>query len=102
MLSRSGNANAHNDLDDERRGQRGGPGGQARGAGHQTLVWERHRQVLRLRSTLREIFPAALEAFGDLAAPDTLERLAKAPGPAAAAGVQATCQVSGSYFVTAC
>jgi hypothetical protein len=66
---------------------------------HQTLVWERDREVLRLRSTLREIFPAALEAFGDLAAPDTLERLAKAPGPAAAAGVQATCQVSGVRII---
>jgi transposase len=52
---------------------------------HQTLVWERARQVLRLRSTLREYFPAALEAFGDLAAPDTLELLAKAPDPASAA-----------------
>ena len=52
---------------------------------HQTLVWERQRQVLRLRSTLLEFFPAALEAFGDLAAPDTLELLAKAPDPVSAA-----------------
>ncbi len=52
---------------------------------HQTLVWERHRQVLRLRTVLLEFFPAALEAFGDLAAPDTLELLAKAQDPAAAA-----------------
>jgi transposase len=52
---------------------------------HQTLVWERHRQVTRLRSTLREYFPAALGAFGDLAAPDTLELLGKAPDPASAA-----------------
>jgi transposase len=30
---------------------------------HQTLIWERQRHVLRLRSALREYFPAALEAF---------------------------------------
>jgi transposase len=52
---------------------------------HQTLIWERHRHMLRLRTALREFFPAALEAFGDLAAPDSLELLAKAPDPAAAA-----------------
>jgi transposase len=52
---------------------------------HQTLVWDRTRQLQRLRSALREYFPAALEAFDDLAAPDTLELLAKAPTPAAAA-----------------
>jgi transposase len=52
---------------------------------HQTLVWERHRQVMRLRSTLREYFPAALEAFPDLAAADALELLGKAPDPASAA-----------------
>ena len=35
---------------------------------HQSLIWDRTRQVLRLRSTLREFFPAALQAFDDLAA----------------------------------
>ena len=39
----------------------------------------------RLRHQLREYFPAALEAFEDLDAPDTLELLAKAPDPARAA-----------------
>ena len=39
----------------------------------------------RLRHLLREYFPAALEAFDDLDAPDTLELLAKAPEPARAA-----------------
>jgi ribonuclease I len=39
----------------------------------------------RLRHSLRDYFPAALEAFTDLAAPDTLELLAKAPDPASAA-----------------
>lgn len=45
---------------------------------HQTLIWDRTRQVLRLRQALREYFPAALEAFDDLDAGDTLELLAKA------------------------
>ena len=48
---------------------------------HQSLIWERSRHVLRLRSALREFFPAALEAFADLDAPDTVELLAAAPDP---------------------
>jgi transposase len=48
---------------------------------HKTLIWDRTRQVQRLRHQLREYFPAALEAFEDLDAPDTLELLAKAPDP---------------------
>ena len=52
---------------------------------HQTLIWERTRQVQRLRAALREYFPAALAAFEDLAAPDALELLASAPDPARAA-----------------
>jgi transposase len=48
---------------------------------HQNLIWDRHRRVLRLRSALREFFPAALEAFADLTAPDALELLATAPDP---------------------
>ena len=48
---------------------------------HQTLIWDRSRQVLRLRAALLEFFPAALQAFDDLAAPDALELLAAAPGP---------------------
>jgi len=52
---------------------------------HQTLVWERTRQVQRLRAALREYFPAALAAFEDLDAPDALELLARAPDPARAA-----------------
>ena len=51
---------------------------------HKTLIWERTRHVQRLRHQLREYFPAALEAFEDLDAPDTLELLAKAPDPARA------------------
>ena len=52
---------------------------------HKTLIWERTRQVQRLRHQLREYFPAALEAFENLDAPDVLELLAKAPDPARAA-----------------
>jgi transposase len=52
---------------------------------HQTLTWERTRQVQRLRHQLREYFPAALDAFEDLDAPDALDLLARAPDPARAA-----------------
>ena len=52
---------------------------------HKTLIWERTRHIQRLRHQLREYFPAALEAFEDLAAADTLELLGKAPDPARAA-----------------
>ena len=52
---------------------------------HQNLIWDRHRQMLRLRAALREFFPAALEAFPDLTAPDARELLAAAPDPDRAA-----------------
>jgi transposase len=52
---------------------------------HKTLIWERTRQVQRLRHQLREYFPAALAAFEDLDAPEVLELLGKAPEPARAA-----------------
>lgn len=52
---------------------------------HQSLVWDRTRQILRLRSALRESFPAALKAFGELDAPDTLQLLRLAPDPDSAA-----------------
>jgi transposase len=54
---------------------------------HQSVVWDRTRHVLRLRSVLREFFPAALAAFADLDAADTLELLAFAPNPDRAARV---------------
>jgi transposase len=60
---------------------------------HQNLVWERTRHVLRLRSGLREFFPAALAAYGDLDAPDTLALLAAGPDPTSAARLT-TAQVS--------
>jgi transposase len=52
---------------------------------HKTLIWERTRHTQRLRHALRDYFPAALVAFDDLAAADTLQLLGKAPTPAQAA-----------------
>lgn len=52
---------------------------------HQNLVWSRTEHVLRLRSTLREYFPAALETFDDLHDRDTLAVLAVAGSPKVAA-----------------
>jgi transposase len=54
---------------------------------HQTLIWERTRTMQRLRTALREYFPAALDAYAGLglSGPDTLELLVKAPTPQAAA-----------------
>lgn len=54
---------------------------------HQTAIWERTRHLLRLRSALREFFPAALQAFPDLHAPDALVLLELAPDPATAASL---------------
>ncbi len=60
---------------------------------HKTLIWERTRHTQRLRHALRDYFPAALEAFEDLDAADTLELLGRAPDPAAAARLT-TAQIS--------
>jgi hypothetical protein len=59
---------------------------------HQKLVRERTRHLLRMRSALREYFPAALEAYAGLSltGPDTLELLRKAPDPASAARLTVT------------
>jgi hypothetical protein len=56
---------------------------------HQTMVWERTRAMLRLRSALRDYFPAALTAYEQLglAGADTLELLQAAPSPAQAAAL---------------
>ena len=52
---------------------------------HQSLIWDRERQVLRLRGALQEFFPAALTAFEaaglDLTSPAALELLGRAPEP---------------------
>jgi transposase len=63
---------------------------------HKTMIWERTRQVDRLRHQLREYFPAALEAFEDLDAPEALELLSKAPEPAKAAKLTRA-QVSAAF-----
>jgi Transposase len=46
---------------------------------HQTPIWDRSRAVVRLRAALRDFFPAALEIFDDLDAPEALELLAAPP-----------------------
>jgi len=52
---------------------------------HQSAVWDRTRQVLRMRSALLEYFPAAVAAFEDLAAPDALSVVRRASNPDQAA-----------------
>jgi transposase len=54
---------------------------------HKTLIWERSRHTLRLRQALLDFFPAALTAFDDLNARDTLELLTAAPDPTSAAAL---------------
>ena len=49
--------------------------------GHQNLIWTRTQHTNRLRSALREYYPAALVAFEDLAHGDALGVLGRAPGP---------------------
>jgi transposase len=49
---------------------------------HQGLVWTRQRQLSQLRSTLREFYPQALEAFaGELGSRDAIAVLERAPSP---------------------
>jgi transposase len=48
---------------------------------HQSLIWTRTRHTNALRSALREYYPAALEAFDDLAHGDALGVLGRAPAP---------------------
>jgi len=48
---------------------------------HQSLIWTKQRQVNQLRSTLREFYPAALEAFAELGSRDALAVLAVASTP---------------------
>jgi len=54
---------------------------------HQDMVWARTQDANRLRSLLREFFPAALSAFPDLTTKTALTVLAAAPTPTAAAGL---------------
>lgn len=48
---------------------------------HKTLIDERKRSANRLRSLLREYYPAALEAFDDLTSGDAVAVLTRAPSP---------------------
>src|SRR4051794_31190872 len=48
---------------------------------HQSMIWARQRQLNQLRSTLREFYPAALDAFDELGSNDALAVLAIAPTP---------------------
>ncbi len=52
---------------------------------HQDQVWARQQDTNRLRSLLREFYPAALTAFSDLHTKTALAVLAAAPTPTAAA-----------------
>jgi transposase len=57
---------------------------------HQSFVWERQRHANRLRSTLREFYPAALQAFGtELASADAVAVLQLAPTPSSVGGCRA-------------
>jgi hypothetical protein len=54
---------------------------------HQTMIWTRTRHTNQIRSTLREFYPAALEAFDDLDSSDSLAVLAIAPTPSLGRGL---------------
>ena len=57
---------------------------------HQSMIWNRRRQANQLRSALREFYPAALAAFGDLTSGDELAVLQAAPEPRLGAGLPKT------------
>lgn len=48
---------------------------------HQSMIWSRQRHANQLRSTLREFYPAALDAFDSLTSTDALAVLTAAPTP---------------------
>lgn len=54
---------------------------------HQTMIWTRTRHTNQIRSTLREFYPAATEAFDDLDGSDALAVLAMAPTPTLGRGL---------------
>ncbi len=49
---------------------------------HKQLIWSRQQEANRLRALLREFYPGALGAFGDLSSRDALAVLGAAPTPA--------------------
>jgi hypothetical protein len=54
---------------------------------HQSMIWSRRQQASRLRSALREYYPAALAAFDDLASGEATAILRAAPEPARGAAL---------------
>ena len=48
---------------------------------HHSLIWTRQRQLNQLRATLRQFYPAALDAFENLGSPDAFAVLAAGPTP---------------------
>jgi transposase len=57
---------------------------------HQSMIWNRRRQLNQLRSMLREFYPAALAAFDDLGSGDAAEVLKLAPEPRLGAALSRT------------
>jgi transposase len=57
---------------------------------HQSMIWNRRRQVNQLRSALREFYPAALAALDDLTSGDATAVLQAAPEPRLGAGLSKT------------
>jgi Transposase/Transposase IS116/IS110/IS902 family len=57
---------------------------------HQSMIWSRRQHASRLRSALREYYPAALAAFDDLTSGDAVEVLRAAPEPAGGAALSRT------------
>jgi transposase len=62
---------------------------------HQNLIWTRTQHTNRLRSALRECYPATLMAFEDLAHGDALGVLGRAPTPEQGAKLSMTAIQSG-------
>jgi hypothetical protein len=57
---------------------------------HQSMIWSRRQHASRLRSALREFYPAALAAFDDLTSGDAVQVLRAAPEPARGAALSRT------------
>jgi transposase len=54
---------------------------------HQSMIWSRRQHASRLRSTLREYYPAVLAAFDDLTSGEATAILRAAPEPALGAAL---------------
>lgn len=67
---------------------------------HQRMIWSRIRQTNLLRSTLREFYPGALAAFGDLTSTDTPFRPRYHPTPELGSSLSQE-QIASLYAVVA-